>query len=63
VSPRKKSVHLFSGHTLIATRLTDRHRPAEFYVVAGLTYDVTNFQSSTDDDGAAAFTAQVTLRA
>ena len=62
VASRKKSVHLFAGHALIATRWTDRHRPAEYYVVDGSTYDVTSFQTIVDVDGTDGFNAQVTLR-
>jgi hypothetical protein len=63
VASQKKRVHLFAGHTFIATRSTDRHRPAEYYVEAWHTYDVDSFQAIVDADGTDAFTAQVTLRA
>ena len=62
MASRKKSVHLFAGPTLVATRWTDRHRPAEFYVVAGTTYDVVSFQTIMEPDGSDGFAAQVTLR-
>jgi len=62
VASRKKNVHLFVGHTIIATRWTDRHRPAAYYVVEGSTYDVMSFQVIVDVDGTDGFNAQVTLR-
>jgi hypothetical protein len=62
VASRKKTVHLFSGHALIATRWTDRHRPAEYYVVSGSTYDVTRFEAIIEADGNDGFNAEVTLR-
>jgi hypothetical protein len=62
VASRKKSVHLVAGHLPIATRWTDRHRPAEYYVVAGVTYDVITFQTIVEQNGAAGFTVQVTPR-
>jgi hypothetical protein len=62
MASRKKRVHLFAGQTLIATRWTDRHRPAEYYVVATQTYDVTSFRATVDGDGTDGFDAQVTVR-
>lgn len=61
-SRKKKTVHLFSGPILIATRWTDRHRPAEYYVVSGKTYDVTSFDAIIEADGNHGFNAEVTLR-
>jgi hypothetical protein len=62
VASRKKHVHLFSGHTLIATRWTDRHRPAEYYVVSGNTYDVMSFEAIIEADGNDGFNAEVIRR-
>ena len=55
-------MHLFADHLLIATRWTDRHRPADYYVVAGITYDVISFRTNAEQDGDDGFTAQVTAR-
>jgi hypothetical protein len=62
VSLRKKAVHLYAGHVLIADRWTDRHRPAEYYVVDGDVYDVTSFEAILEADGSDAFDVQVVAR-
>ncbi len=62
MASRKKHVHLFNGHTLIATRWTDRRRPAEYYVVAGNTYDVVSFEAIIEADGNDGFNAEVIPR-
>lgn len=62
VSPPKKSVHLYARHVLIANRWTDRHRPAEYYVVGGDVYDVTSFEAILEADGSDGFDVQVVAR-
>jgi hypothetical protein len=62
VSPRKKAVHLYARHVLIADRWTDRHRPAEYYVVAGDVYDVASFEEVLEADGSDGFNVQVVAR-
>jgi hypothetical protein len=62
VSPRKKAVHLYASHALIADRWTDRHRPSEYYVVDGDVYDVSSFEAILEADGSDAFDVQVVAR-
>jgi hypothetical protein len=62
VSPRKKAVHLYSRRVLIADRWTDRHRPAEYYVVSGTVYDVTSFEAILEADGSDGFDVEVIAR-
>jgi hypothetical protein len=62
VRPRKKSVHLYARHVLIADRWTDRHRPAEYYVVGGDVYDVASFEAILEADGSDGFNVQVVAR-
>ena len=55
-------MHLYASHVLIADRWTDRHRPAEYYVVDGDVYDVTSFEAILEADGSDAFDVQVVAR-
>jgi hypothetical protein len=55
-------VHLYARHVLIADRWTDRHRPAEYYVVGGDVYDVSSFEAILEADGSDAFDVQVVAR-
>lgn len=58
----KRGVHLFLGEVLLANRWTQRGRPAEWYEVAGVVYDVRSFVDVLDPDGSAGFDVQVSRR-
>jgi hypothetical protein len=62
VNPRKKAVHLYAGQALIADRWTERHQPAEYYVVGAAVYDVTSFEAILEADGSLGFNVQVVAR-
>jgi hypothetical protein len=55
-------VHLYARDLLIAERWTDRHRPAEYYVVGGAVYDVSSFEAILEADGSNGFNVQVAAR-
>ena len=55
-------MHLYARHVLIADRSTDRHRPAEYYVVDGAVYDVTSFVAVVEADGSDGFHVEVIPR-